>query len=389
MGHDPFFAVGQDFNWNACIGRQSDQESYADGFIEAEVEVINSLFEKELYGKRDTLVLPILYNARHGIELALKMAIGELVGMDVIANAHTKNHDILAHWKHLAEAKLGDELLRHIIGELKPFVVSLSQIDEDGQELRYHQIREGTQSLSGHAVTSLILIRDSLKALHTILCNLKYRVYNLQHERSGGFFTTDLSRRDLIEIAKLLPPKSSWSDSAFDEVKAQVKSRYAIESNKLSNALELIEKNREARALLGLETDLAYLSDGKARFLGSAFLELYPPKENGAEPLIVSFSELHFEDTIGDRARKGSIYQDVIGALTQREIADTRVIFYLGRDDELPETYETRVASDLRGLSNLANLDDEFIHVFSKINFLREFKKGLKTLGKASLAESL
>ena len=77
--NDPFFKRIFDGQWNACIGRQGHEENYIDGYIEAAIELADAIFEKQLIGKRDTLVLPILYNARHAIELALRFATEHLI----------------------------------------------------------------------------------------------------------------------------------------------------------------------------------------------------------------------------------------------------------------------------------------------------------------------
>lgn len=249
MEHDPFFSVGPDPNWNACIGQQADEENYADGFIKAAVELINALFEKGQYDKRDTLVLPILYNSRHAIELALKMAIGELVDMGIIPEAYPKNHDILGHYKFLQGARLGDELLAEILSKLEPFVTSLSQIDEDGQELRYHENRDGKRSLDEHGITSLIIIRDSLAALQKVLGELKRRLRELRFERQGGFFLPDLSRRDLIEIAKKLPDRANWGDLRFDDIREALTTRFGIGNREYSEALNLIQKKSRGAAV--------------------------------------------------------------------------------------------------------------------------------------------
>jgi len=60
--------------WNACIGKQGHEENYLDGYIEAAIELAGAVLDKNMFEKRDTLVLPILYNARHALELALKFA---------------------------------------------------------------------------------------------------------------------------------------------------------------------------------------------------------------------------------------------------------------------------------------------------------------------------
>ena len=389
MYGDPFFAIGHDPNWNACIGQQGDEENYADGFIDAAVELITSLFEKEQYDKRDTLVLPILYNTRHGIELALKMAISELVDMNVIAERHAQNHDILSHYNHLKEARLGDEMLVKIVGELEPFVLSLSQIDGDGQEFRYHETQGGQQSLAGHAITSLILIRDSLGSLKAVLVRLKHRIYDLRFERTGGFFTPDLSRRDLLNIAECLPDRADWGEPVFAEVRSEIKGRYGIGNRKFADALNLIQKNRKAASLIGLHAELKSLSDEKCRLLVSKHAELYPKMSEQNKARIVQFSAASIERFLSEENPKWDIMQLLEDNLNLADIADAEVIFYLGRNDELPETYESRHLASCNELNNTGELSLKLNHVFSKLNYRMEFIQGLRALGKTELAAQL
>ena len=83
---DPFFRLLEDSDWNACIGRQGDEENYIEGYMDAAGELAEAVIEKKMYEKRDTLVLPILYNARHAVELALKFVIDRLFA-DAILNS--------------------------------------------------------------------------------------------------------------------------------------------------------------------------------------------------------------------------------------------------------------------------------------------------------------
>ena len=63
---DPFFETVNDGEWNACIGKQGDEINYVEGYMEAAQLLADTLIAKKLYGSRDTLAMPILYNARHG-----------------------------------------------------------------------------------------------------------------------------------------------------------------------------------------------------------------------------------------------------------------------------------------------------------------------------------
>jgi hypothetical protein len=76
---DPFFRLPGNSEWNALIGRQSDEENYVDGYIQAAIELATAVLEKKMYDKRDTLVLPILYNARHSVVNRPGFAGGHLV----------------------------------------------------------------------------------------------------------------------------------------------------------------------------------------------------------------------------------------------------------------------------------------------------------------------
>ena len=68
---DPFFRLTSSAEWNACVGPQSSEADYVNGYIEAAMELADAVIAKRLYDKRDTLAMPILYNARHALEIAL------------------------------------------------------------------------------------------------------------------------------------------------------------------------------------------------------------------------------------------------------------------------------------------------------------------------------
>jgi hypothetical protein len=227
-GDDPFFGLSGDRQWNACIGRQGTEENYVDGYIEAARELASAIIEKRMYAKRDTLVMPILYNARHALELSLKFAINELYEMGVLKNAHPKNHDILSHWALLQAGELGDEALRHYVTALERYVTSLSEIDDDGQELRYSENRDGQKSLADRSLANIEVIRASLDGLSEVMTQLKYRLLDLAHERATGSYTAQCSRRDLLEIARILPERSNWRDPAFAGAKAEAMRRISL-----------------------------------------------------------------------------------------------------------------------------------------------------------------
>ncbi len=133
---DPFFSLIYDSEWNACIGRQGTEENYVDGYMEAALELASAVIDKRQYGKRDTLAMPILYNARHALELSQKFVLDRLCEASVIAIPRPTDHDIKSHWTLIASAPLGDADLRKHVSDLAPFIESLRRIDADGQQFR-------------------------------------------------------------------------------------------------------------------------------------------------------------------------------------------------------------------------------------------------------------
>jgi hypothetical protein len=387
---DPFFALPPAGGlWNACIGRQGDEENYVDGYIEAALELAEAILAKKMWDKRDTLVLPILYNARHAIELTLKMAINQLVAMEVLGEAHSKNHDILSHWQKLRDASLGDETLSDCVDALGPFVASLAQIDEDGQELRYHENREGTQSLADRSLVNLVVICKSLRDLRELLMKLKYRIFDLGAERRTGTFTKACSRRDLLEIAKMLPPMEQWTEAVFDVAKEAVKTRFSLGSKAISDAVNVIKVNRELKAVVGVETNLVHLSDDTALFVVEQWRRLHPVNDEGEDVVLDCFDMKRFEGMRERLALEKEVYDVLMSRLSPEEIADLHAVFYLGRNKEFSEYYEAMLER-FKGQHALEkDLYSQIDQMMAKTNFLQAFRDGAARLGRLGLAERL
>lgn len=137
--------------------------------MEAATLLANSVVEQKLYISRDTLVLPILYNTRHAIELTLKFVVARLHTGGLFKEVGKANHDISDYLTKLQNAKLGDWELRSLLEKLNPYVSSLSAIDTDGQQLRYSKDQSGIASLNARPLANLEVIRSSLVDLGDVL----------------------------------------------------------------------------------------------------------------------------------------------------------------------------------------------------------------------------
>jgi hypothetical protein len=225
-------------------------------YIEAAIELAGAVIDKKMFEKRDTLVLPILHNARHAVELALKFTTNRLAAAGLVQPPERRNHNIKAYWDRLHDASLGDEKLSQTLRAMKPFIDSLSRIDRDGQELRYHLNNADDPSLSEFSLANLEVIRESLSELSEIIPVLKYRTMSFLDEHETGTYTSRCSRHDLLVIAQTMPRREFWRDAIFDQQKTRVKARFNLSNKQFSKALDVIQNNREMKAILGVETPL-------------------------------------------------------------------------------------------------------------------------------------
>jgi hypothetical protein len=339
--------------------------------------------------KRDTLVLPILYNARHAIELALKFATRRLEAAGLLQPAGSPNHDIKAYWERLDAASLGDEKLQQLIRALKPFIDSLSRIDSDGQELRYHVKRDGDPSLEDHSLANLEVIRASLSELSEILSVLRDRTLSFLHERETGTFTSRCSRRDLLTIAQLVPRRESWTDPLFDEQKARIKARFNLSNREFSDALNVIQTNREMKAILGMETDLVHISDDEVVWLADQWRLLHPQRDDDNGLMIVSGNSFTLDTMLKEAALEKEVISEVEQRLAGDKLAEIEAMFYVGRDRVFPEYYQRRIETAQKVQAAVGDPIARIVYLIDKTNFLRSLQEACRKLGRLGLADRL
>jgi len=384
---DPFFETIQDGEWNACIGIQGEEFNYVAGYLEAAQILAETVIDRKLTGSRDTLAMPILYNVRHGLELALKYVLRAFVDFGMAKPREGQaDHNILAYWEHLKAQSVGDRASREQIDALAPFVTSLFQIDENGQELRYFETQDGERSLNDLAVVNLPLIRKSVEQLSDILDHLTDRVSRLAQEHATKTHTRRCSRTDLHEIANIVGDRASWREDSFLVRKAEAMSRFGLSNGALSDALKAIEESRELAVSIGIETPLTYLTDGKATQVVARWLETNPPMPADSEPMIIAGDELDIDEILQHGQKAGALNEAVVQLLSLEEFADLQTVFYVGRNGEFGEEYEAALELTLQG----HRLRDDRLalvgHIMSKTNFLDGLVRGLRRVGRPSLA---
>jgi hypothetical protein len=338
--------------------------------------------------KRDTVVLPILYNTRHAIELILKYAINRLSAIGMLSGSGRLDHDIKTYFTLLEQANLGDEALRERIRDLGPFVESLSRIDKDGQALRYHIRRDGNQSLSNYSLANLQVIRDSLAELSKALLALRDRIEDIVHERATKTYTKKLSRRDLIAIAGNLRELDPGKRFFYQIRKRRVLSRYKLSEDDFRKAVDVITSNREMKALVGGETSLLYLPDQTIVAVVRRWRELHP-RRTETEPKIVTLNELTLKEIMEASEKESEIFTTIQALLTDEQIAELETVYSLGRVGGFPEFHEDRTQQTIERHRIEADTRKQIMDLFDKTNFLDAVVKALHRLGQPSLADRL
>lgn len=387
---DPFFEVVKDGDWNACIGKQGDEINYVEGYLQAAQLLVDTLLEKEMFGSRDTLAMPILFNARHGLELALKYVLRELGALGMArARESPVDHDLHAYWLHLIEQRIGDRACRAHLAELKPFVESFMKQDIDGQELRYFENRDGKQSLGEQAVVNLPLIQAAVRELRDILARLMESVARLSQEHVSGTRTAECSRSDLIAIAKIVGPKPSWTEDAFLDRKAYAMAQFGLSSRSFSKALDAVKASRELKNLIEVESDLLHVSEAKIMEIVALWLDANPPKPANTPSRVVTAASISFDDIMHYGDKVDALNRAVMKLLTVEEFADLQTIYYLGRDRRFGEKYPSLFETTLAEHRHAKERNALFHHILSKKNFIDGLVIGLRRVGQPAVGEKV
>lgn len=280
------FTEGNPIWANACVGENGfpGYWEYAEGFSKAATILIELVIDQEASGYSvDQLVYPVCFNMRHSVELRLKDSISILGQMSVIRDRQIAqlnqivSHDIGHIWSFFeTEAVAFDDRYGQVTRNLNPKIADFADIDATGQTFRYPLNIESKRHLSNIGSINFLILRDSFGELENELKNLLHLNEFLSREYACRTFTKRLSRKNLFEIADMLPPRNQWSQQEFDNTKKMIKNRFGIGSKELTKALNIIQAHHELASQIQAPVPL----DGFDEHLMSQIF-LYWLKEHG------------------------------------------------------------------------------------------------------------
>lgn len=268
------FSKGQNISLNACVGRNGwpDTGYYANGFDDAVHIMCRATITKGC--DPDEIIYPIVFCARHRIELFLKMQIRVIAGIKDGATVPEpklmRTHDLRDLWDMYVEvARLCDPRFESFILVVELAILEFAEVDPTGETFRYAYDNNNKKHLEDKI--SLINVEVFYSAFCTLskaLKELEVLADFLHVEYCTGTYTKFASRLLVEEISKDLPLRTSWGDDGFREVKKEIAEKYGLSQRNLSEVIGLISSHREFAFNVGEELLLEDISAEKIlRFL--------------------------------------------------------------------------------------------------------------------------
>jgi len=260
--------------YNACVGNNGwvGMHSYIDGFQSSTVILLESLIkdvDKEDFDgfmwDLDTCVYPILFSARHFLELFLKQ---QVLRISYLKNQNEddykikltllKTHDTHKLWNlFLAEVKsVCDIRLNQYLHKIHIFILQFHNIDSTGETFRYPYSQTNSLHLTNYSVIGLKRFYKQFLEFSKVASEFSYLTHYLLQEYKVGTYTEHLSRYNIEELALFLPKKNNWTNRNLKQYQSYVKDKYGAGCREFRDVLEIIKNNIEFNNIVSDEYKL-------------------------------------------------------------------------------------------------------------------------------------
>lgn len=352
--------------YNACVGNNGwvGMHSYIDGFQSSTVILLESLIkdvDKEDFDGfiwcLDTCVYPILFSARHFLELFLKQ---QVLRISYLKNKSEndyelklkllKTHDTHKLWKlFLSEVKsVCDNRLNSYLHEIHIFILQFHNIDPTGETFRYPYNQIHSLHLTNHSVIGLKRFYKEFLKFSKVASDFSYLTHYLLQEYKVGTYTKHLSRHDIEEVALLLPKKNNWNSQILKEYQSHVLYKYGASSREFREILEIIENNIEFNNIVSNEYKLGIDEQKLIKFCLNCLME---PKQK----LNLSKSDLAVIRAIQEISVPiidGKYFSEDIHYLTKLYYNEYKNLNEYALEQELDYVYE-QISRTIKGLEKL------------------------------------
>lgn len=140
-------------NYNACVGNNgyNDLSTYSEGYDESVKFLLETVFESK--STLDTIVYPIVYAARHRIELFLKHQLLILSKINSVYNPIftyklMATHEISKLWDQFKTLAKVEPRYNALTCKLDEYITDFYKIDDTGEVFRYPNSNNGLKHLT-------------------------------------------------------------------------------------------------------------------------------------------------------------------------------------------------------------------------------------------------
>ena len=266
----------------ACVGENGGTDNFdiREGFKSSVNIMINAVENGEY---EDTLIYSVVYNARHSLELSMKIVLEYLIYISNFRKVpfteqdkrRIYTHDITVLDSMIQKYYLFDNRIVETYDKVRPYLKDY-YFDKKGDVFKYESDHSGNPHLIklGISAISYDVLKRKYNEMMEYFDSLIFEVMYLCREYGMGTFTKHLSRKDIQDIAKILPPREHWKDAVFAEKKDLIKKKYKIGSKEFSDTMNIIQKHMEFCVYLGMEQKLGNIPENELRKYARLVMEM-------------------------------------------------------------------------------------------------------------------
>ena len=394
--------IGGEPTWgNACVGNNGHPSylEYARGYSESANLLIDTVLKKHL--TVDVFIYPICFNMRHSVELRLKGLISDLEKFKEYRQKLPDfdlegSHDLGKIWRYIKDEIIKlDKRYEVFIKELDSYIIDIAMVDSTGQVFRYPMSTENNRHLVEINTISLHILQRRFKELEILLDDLNYFNESLLEEYRYGTYTQKLSRLDILNLAKRLPPKEEWRNKLDKE---KLKYEFGISGRELSNALKIIQNHYEFSQFIGINQELKYTNINDLVLFFDLWVQIHIDEISNAKSIIQSISLSNKDDMISifeeikkDEEIFHSNWDKISNTINIYSFIEIRTLFYFGRDNRVSTPYSEEYISTVEYeiKEELYSYKDEFEHILYKTNAFENILASLYFLGQYKIADSI
>lgn len=374
----------------ACVGDNGGTDNFdiREGF-KSSVNIMIEAVENGAY--EDTMIYPVVYNVRHSIELSMKIIIEYLLHIYDFRNVSFSEEDKKKIYTHDIEALDAiiqkyysfDRRITEKYDKVHPYLKDY-YFDKKGDVFKYESDHNGKPHLIKLGISSISydVLKRKYNEMMDLFDNLIFEVMYLCKEYSMGTFTKHLSREDIRDIAKMLPPRNKWCEEEFSTAKAVIKKKYSIGSKEFSDALNIIQKHCEFCAYIGMEIKIGDIEEKELREYAKLVMEM------NDKDLYTKEARVEGEDaskiSLGEIQKKARKRLELSNGISDKTLELLMMFREYGRSPELFIERKERVL-EVSGMLNYQRHD--VLRKIEKRDAFRKILLGMKRCGQTTYYE--